>query len=180
MNKPKRINQETTLFLPLKEASASHISKRPQSSSFNASNDSTKLSSKCLIDNESHRIWNSKKFKTMSADESYAAVKEKNLCFSSLGEKHSAKECQKSRKCGFDGCDKTHNRLLHQKTKRQVSAKKSKDSTILTSNVESVSGFLEKSTSTTYGRFEDTLAACDTGSTQMWAQDKILFLTNLI
>ena len=146
MNKPKRINQETTLFLPLKEASASHISKRPQSSSFNASNDSTKLSSKCLIDNES----NSKKFKTMSADESYAAVKEKNLCFSCLGEKYSAKECQKSRKCGFDGCDKTHNRLLHQKTKRQVSARKSKDSTILTSNVESVSGFLENSTSTIY------------------------------
>ena len=72
----------------------------------------------------------------MSVDERNAAVKEKNLCFSCLGKKHSAKKCQKSRKCGIDGSDETHNRLLHQKMKQQFSAEKPKDSTNLTSKVE--------------------------------------------
>ena len=39
-------------------------SKRPQGSSFNASKNSTKLSSKCQVENESHGTWNCKKFKT--------------------------------------------------------------------------------------------------------------------
>ena len=53
-------------------------SKRPQGSFLNATKDSTKLSSKCPVDNQSHRTWNCEKCKTMSLDERYAAKKEIN------------------------------------------------------------------------------------------------------
>ena len=120
-----------------------------------------------------------RKVETMSVDERYAAVKEKYLCFSCLGENHSAKECQKPRKCRVVGCDKTHTRLLHQKRKKQVSAEKPNDTTDLTSNVESVLGLLQIAGVRIFGengRFEETLAACDTGSTETWLTTK--FLTN--
>ena len=53
-------------------------SKRPQGSSFNTTNESTKLNSKFPIDNDNHPIWKFEKFKTMSVDERSTAVKEKN------------------------------------------------------------------------------------------------------
>ena len=91
--------------------------------------------------------------------------------------KHSAKKCQKSRKCGIDGSDKTHNRLLHQKKKQQFSAEKPKDSTNLTSNVESVLDLLQIARVRIFGenrRFQDTLAACYTGTTRTWVDEKVL------
>ena len=78
-----------------------------------------------------------------------------------LGEKHSTKECKKSRKYRIDGCDKTHNRLLHQKKKQQVSAEKPKGRANLTSDVESVLGLLQIAKVQSFGEngnFEDTLA----------------------
>ena len=71
---------------------------------------------------------------------------------------------------------------MHQKRKQQVSAEKPKDITNLTSNVESVSGLLQIARVRIFGEnglFEDTLAACDTGSTQTWVDDKTLDKLNI-
>ena len=104
---------------------------------------STICSIDCSIDNDSHRIWNCENFRTLSVDEGYAGVKEKNLYFSCLGENHLAKVSKKLRKCRIDGSDKIQNRLLQHKMKQKVSAEKPKDSTNLTCNVESVLGLLQ-------------------------------------
>lgn len=37
----------------------------------------------------------------------------KKLCFSCLTPGHSSKQCKRKLKCGIDGCNFFHNRLLH-------------------------------------------------------------------
>ena len=43
----------------------------------------------------------------------YEVLKKNRLCFGGLGKTHSIKDCKVS-PCGISGCDKNHNRLLHE------------------------------------------------------------------
>ena len=57
-------------------------------------------------------IWSSSLFKSMSVNDRYAAVRKHRLCYGCLGKEHAIKDC-KVNVCGFKGCIKKHNRILH-------------------------------------------------------------------
>ena len=106
----------------------------------------------------------------MKIDDRYNVVREKRLCFCCLASDHSAKYCPRKRKCGIDGCEKNHNKLLHYKKKSDKNKPTTKtESTNLTSNTESVRGLMQIARVKIFGndgKFEESLACCDTGSTQ--------------
>ena len=108
----------------------------------------------------------------------YDVVKEKRLCFACLSDNHAAKECPRKKKCVIDNCEKTHNNLLHYREKSEVSSVSVKSkSTNLSGNSESVRGLMQVVRVRICGQdgqFEDTSAACDTDSTQMWADKDLL------
>ena len=75
----------------------------------------------------------------MKIDERYNNAKEKNLCFCCLGDSHLAKYYPRTRKCGVDGCERTHNRFLHYSEKPEINKSTTKtEGTKLTSNAESI------------------------------------------
>ena len=113
----------------------------------------------------------------MKTQDRYDVAKEKRLCFACLSDNHVPKECPRKKKCGIDNCMKSHNKLLHYRKKSEVSSVSVKsESTNLTRNSESVRGLMQVARVRIFGRdgqFEDTLAACDTGSTQTWVDEDL-------
>ena len=153
-------------------------SPKPGESAFSSNDDKTRTENKCPIEGSNHRVWNCDKFKNMKIDERYNVVKEKKLCFCCLANNHAAKDCPRKSNCGVDGCEKTHNKLLHYK-KRSENLKpiNKTEVTNLTSNVESIRGLMQIARVRIFGdeeQFEDTLAVCDTGSTQTWVDEDLL------
>ena len=74
---------------------------------------SSKSDSKtCPLNDGEHKIWGCDKFKKQSPTDRYETVKKLKLCFCCLNT-HLIKDCKSERKCGFNGCIKKHNRLLH-------------------------------------------------------------------
>ena len=140
--------------------------------------DKHKNDSKCPLCNTDHRIWNCEKFKNIKTQDRYDVAKEKGLCFACLSDNQVAKECPRKKKCGIENCEKTHNKLLQYRKKSEVSSVSVKsESTNLTSNSESVRGLMQVARPIIFGQdgqFEDTLAACDTGSTQTWVDEDLL------
>ena len=153
--------------------------KNPKSgeSALSSNTDKDRIDSKRPQCNANHRIWNCEKFKNMKTQDRYDVAKEKILCFACLSDNHVARECPR-KKCGIDNCEKTHNKLLHNRKKFEVSSVSVKSkSTNLTSNSESVRGLMQVARVRIFGQdgqFEDTLAACDTGSTQTWIDEDLL------
>ena len=147
---------------------------RHSGSTFHASFHSSKITQKCPVDGCNHRISKCEKFEAISFEELHNKAKEKNFCFFLSWRKHAAKECQRAHKCGIDNCEKKQNRMLHHKTKITV-AEKPNESTNLTSNLESVLVLMQIASRVFggEGRFEDTLAACDTGSNQAWIDEEL-------
>ena len=119
-------------------------SPKPSGSAFSSNDNKTRTENKCPIEGSNHRVWNCDKFKNMKIDERYNVVKEKKLCFCCLADNHAAKDCPKKRNCGFDGCEKTQNKLLHYKKKSENLKPINKtEATKLTSNVESIRGLMQ-------------------------------------
>ena len=153
-------------------------SPKPSESAFSSNDDKTRTENKCPIEGSNHRVWNCDKFKNMNIDERFNVVKEKKLCFCCLADNHAAKDCPRKRNCGVDGCEKTQNKLLHYK-KRSENLKpiNKTEVTNLTSNVESIRGLMQIARVRIFGdegKFENTLAVCDTGSTQTWVDEDLL------
>ena len=67
-----------------------------------------------LVDGD-HPLWKCDKFKKLSVTERSEAVKQANLCFQCLMGKHRARDCKSKLKCGIHGCERNHNRMLHNK-----------------------------------------------------------------
>ena len=86
---------------------------KPSESAFSSNDDETRTENKCPIEGSNHRVWNCDKFENMKIDERYNVVKEKKLCFCCLADNHAAKDRPRKRNCDVDGCEKTHNKLLH-------------------------------------------------------------------
>ena len=151
---------------------------KPSESAFSSNDDKTRTENKCPIDGSNHRVWNCDKFKNIKIDERYNVAKEKKLRFCCLADNHAAKDCPRKINCGVDGCEKTHNKLLHYK-KRSENLKpiNKTEVTNLTSNVESIRGLMQIARVRIFGdegQFEDTLVVCDTGSTQTWVDKDLL------
>ena len=112
----------------------------------------------------------------MKIDDRYNVAKDNKLCFCCLADNHLGKDCPWKRKCGIDNCEKFHNEFLHYKKKSDTS-KPPTEVTNLTSNAEPVRGLMQIARVRIFGsegQFEDTRAACDTGSTQTWVDDQLL------
>ena len=95
----------------------------------------------------------------------YDAVKKHKLCFGYLGKAHDIKDC-KVNPCGIDGCDRKHNRLLHEnRSGRRPMHQESTNSY----SVPSRSGVLPiirlQLTNLRTGESMETCALEDTGST---------------
>ena len=151
-------------------------SSKSSESTFSSNDSKEKTEVKCPIEGGNHRIWNCEKFKNMKIDDRYNVAKDNKLCFCCLADNHLGKDCPRKRKCGIDNCEKFHNKFLHYKKKTDTS-KPPTEVTNLTSNAEPVRGLMQIARVRIFGsegQFENTLAACDTGSTQTWVDDQLL------
>ena len=94
---------------------------KQRSSNFEAVvNDKTSTNHSPLPDGI-HRTSQCEAFKRKSPDDRSEIAKEDKLCFPCLSGSHQFKGC-KTRKCDVDGCQKVHNRLLHESVKAVESA----------------------------------------------------------
>ena len=102
------------------------------------------------------------------------AVKQVNFCFKCLTGKHRARVCKSKLKSGIDGCERNHNRTLHN---RQIVTHELIQSTDQTSETNlanetawSVKDLLQVAPLRIYsedGSFVETKAVCDTASSQI-------------
>ena len=67
----------------------------------------------CIVFKGNHRIWECRVFKEKSPTQRAKVVAEAKLCFSCLREKHMFRQCPNPRKCRKNGCNSSHNTLLH-------------------------------------------------------------------
>ena len=70
-------------------------------------------STKCVICNSDHPIWQCDKFKQLETPDRWDVAKDKRLCYRCLGTNHRGITCTKTSICGINGCTESHNRLLH-------------------------------------------------------------------
>ena len=78
-----------------------------------ASVSATSPTPRCIMCKGNHCIWERKIIKEKSPTLRAKVVAEAKLCFSCLREKHMFKLCRNPRKCRKDGCNSSHNTLLH-------------------------------------------------------------------
>ena len=78
-----------------------------------ASTTATPPTPHCIVYKGNHRIWECRVFKERSPTNRAKVVAEAKLCFSCLREKHMFRLCPNPRKCRKDGCNSSHNTLLH-------------------------------------------------------------------
>ena len=86
----------------------------------------------CIVCKGSHRLWACRVFKEKTPKQRAKVVAEAKLCFSCLRDKHMFRQCTSARKCGKDGCNSSHNTVLHG-GERVSPAKPSKNNNINTS-----------------------------------------------
>ena len=99
---------------------------------------STSISS-CIVCKGSHRLWECRVFKEKTPTQRAKVVAEAKLCFSCLRDKHMFRQCPSPRKCRKDGCNSSHNTLLHE-AERVFPAKASTNNNIDTSKSNAGTG----------------------------------------
>ena len=76
------------------------------------SSSSTSISS-CIVCKGSHWLWECRFFKKRNPTQRAKFEAEAKLCFSCFRDKHMFRQCTSPRKCRKDGCNRSHNTLLH-------------------------------------------------------------------
>ncbi|XP_073838192.1 uncharacterized protein [Musca autumnalis] len=71
----------------------------------------------CRLCRGQHNLFDCKKFHSMSVPNRWNEVKKLRLCFSCLGSGHSTRNCRRRKECHVNGCQRKHNKLLHDKSK---------------------------------------------------------------
>ena len=165
---------------------------KPQQSS-----PSTSISS-CIVRKNSHRLWECRVFKEKTPTQRAKAVAEAKLCFSCLCDKHIFRQCPSPRKCRKDGCNSSHNRLLHRAervfpaklstnnnintsksnagTSRASTGQQQPSKTTTLSSVTDVKGLLqvtELKLTNFSGSSTTGLVLCDTASSNSWVSDSL-------
>ena len=74
---------------------------------------STNTYSRCVVCKGNHRLWECRVFKEKTPTHRAKLVADNKLCFSCLREKHTFRQCPQPRKCRAEGCNSSHNSLLH-------------------------------------------------------------------
>ena len=68
----------------------------------------------CIMnDSQQHNLWECPKFLSMNVENRLKEVRGHGLCFSCLGRRHWSSQCRLKKKCGVNGCSKSHHALLH-------------------------------------------------------------------
>ena len=174
-------------------ANAQHNSNlKPQRSS-----PSTSISN-CIVCKGSHRLWECRVFKEKTTTQRGKVVAEAKLCFSCLRDKHMFRQCPSPRKCKKDGCNSSHNTLLHgaervfpakPSTNKNIDTSKSNagtskpstgqqqpSKTTTLSSVTDVKGFLqvtELKLANSSGTSTTALVLCDTACIYSWVSDSL-------
>ena len=165
---------------------------RPQQSS-----PSTSISS-CIVCKRSHRLWICRVFKEKTPTQRAQVVAEAKLCFSCLRDKHMFRQCPSPRKCRKDGCNSSHNTLLHgveivfpakPSTNNNIDTSKSNvgtsrpstgqqqpSETTTLSSVTDFKGLLqvtELKLTNSSGTSTTALVLCDTACSNSWVSDSL-------
>ena len=74
---------------------------------------STNTYFRCTACKGNHRLWECRVFKEKTPTQRAKLVADNKLCFSCLREKHTFRQCPQPRKCRAEGCNSSHNTLLH-------------------------------------------------------------------
>ena len=108
-------------------------------------------------------------------------MKQANLCFKCLTGKHRARDCKSKLKCGIDGCERNHNRMLHNRqtvTHELIqSPNQTSETNLANETTWSVKGLLQVAPLRIYaedGSFVETKAVCETASSQNWIDDDLI------
>ena len=156
---------------------------------------STSISS-CIVCKGSHRLWECRVFKEKTPTQRAKVVAEAKLCFSCLRDKHMFRQCPSPRKCRKDGCNSSHNTLLHgaervfpakPSTNNNIDTSKSNASrpstgqqqpskTTTLSYVTDVKGLLqvtELKVTNPSGTSTTALVLCDTACSNSWVSDSL-------
>ena len=136
---------------------------------------------KCPLDDGKHPLWKCDKFKRLSITEPSETVKHANLCVKCLTGKHRAKDCKPKLKCEIDGCERNHNRMLHNGQTVTHELIQSPDQTTKTNPAKetawSVKGVLQVALVLIYadnGSFVKFKAVCVTASSQNWIDEELI------
>ena len=81
--------------------------------------------SNCVFCDDSHQIWKCKGYKDLPINERWQFAKANNMCFRCLATGHRGTQCSRCGVCGINGCEETHNRLLHVDKKESQSDQQS-------------------------------------------------------
>jgi hypothetical protein len=73
----------------------------------------------CSCCRRTHSLPNCPKFKTLTPQIQAAIVRRDKICFHCLLGVHYTRDCKKDegKKCGIDGCDRYHHKILHRNPK---------------------------------------------------------------
>ena len=74
---------------------------------------STNTYSRCIVCKGNHRLWECRVFKEKTPTLRAKLVADTKFCFSCLRDKHTFRQCPQPRKCQAEGCNSSHNSLLH-------------------------------------------------------------------
>ena len=69
--------------------------------------------SRCIVRKGNYRLWECRVFKEKTTIQRAKLVADNKLCFSCLRDKHTFHLCPHPRKCRAEGCNSSHNTLLH-------------------------------------------------------------------
>ena len=154
--------------------------------------------SSCIVCKGSHWLWECRVFKEKTPTQRAKVVAEAKLCFSCLRDKHMFRQCPSPRKCRKDGCNSSHNTLLHgaervfpakpstnnnidtsksnEGTSRPSTGQQQPSKTTTLSSVTDVKGLLQvtklKLTNSS-GTNTTALVLCDTACSNSWVSDSL-------
>ena len=74
----------------------------------------TPVSTKWPFRKKDHPVWSCEEFKKMDVQSRWQTAKQLRLCYRCLGRNQKGGRCAQNSRCGIDGCQKTHNRALHE------------------------------------------------------------------